>query len=304
MGYAKIENLYRPRAQNVLDFKFIYALEKIHGTSGRIHWDGVGGLTFHPGGEKLPNLMNWFDGREYGPTPEMLADKFLSNDVLHGTTIPMTIYGEVYGGRCQKMGEVYGDTLRFIAFDVKVGEKTWFAVPKAEAMCTFLGLEFVHWDLVSTEGMGHIDKVRDAPSVQARKNGMGEQHREGIVLRPPFEVTLNSGSRVCAKHKGEAFSERVHTPKVNPGDVVVMHEAQAVAETWVTQMRLAHVLDKIPGPHTIQDTGLVIKAMVQDVLTEGEGELEDTKAVRKAIGGRAAKLYKMQVTAVKPQRGE
>lgn len=61
MGYMKIPNLYRPEAQAVLAFREVYALEKVHGTSAHLTWDGEK-LTVFPGGEKLEKLLEFFDG--------------------------------------------------------------------------------------------------------------------------------------------------------------------------------------------------------------------------------------------------
>jgi hypothetical protein len=61
-------------------------------------------------------------------------------------------------------------------------------------------------------------------------------------------------------------------------------------------MRLEHVLDKLPEATEMKHTGLVIKAMIEDILREGEGEIKESKAVTKAIGARAAKLWKAKVT--------
>jgi len=60
-------------------------------------------------------------------------------------------------------------------------------------------------------------------------------------------------------------------------------------------MRLTHVLDKIPTPHAPEQTGMVIKAMIEDVLREGAGEIVDTKDARKAIGSRAASMFKKRL---------
>ena len=49
MGYLHIPNLYK--AQEILMFKRCYALEKIHGTSAHIAWDG-NHIRFFSGGER------------------------------------------------------------------------------------------------------------------------------------------------------------------------------------------------------------------------------------------------------------
>ena len=50
MGYLHISNLYRPEAQILLNFKRLYALEKVHGTSAHVAWRD-GKVHYHAGGE-------------------------------------------------------------------------------------------------------------------------------------------------------------------------------------------------------------------------------------------------------------
>lgn len=57
-------------------------------------------------------------------------------------------------------------------------------------------------------------------------------------------------------------------------------------------MRLTHVLDKLPAAVGINNTKLVIDAMVEDVLREAAGEIVDSKEARAAIGKRAAQLFR------------
>ena len=160
-----------------------------------------------------------------------------------------------------------------------------------------LGLEFVHYRRVSTD-LGALDAERDAMSVQAERNGIADRKpREGIVLRPIIEVRRNDGSRIVAKHKAEAFQERQHQPKVKMGDPEVLREAQAIADEWVTPMRLTHVLDKLPGEVGIERTGEVIQAMVADVLAESGGEIVDSKPARSAMSRKAATLFKDRLKA-------
>ena len=46
----------------------------------------------------------------------------------------------------------------------------------------------------------------------------------------------------------------------------------------------------------MEATGKVIAAMVEDVTREAAGEIVDSKEARKAIGARAAKLFKQRFT--------
>lgn len=279
MGYLHIDNLYK--AQEILAFRECYALEKIHGTSAHIRYYEEG-LSFFSGGEKHENFIALFDA-------EQLSLMF-SAEVIP----PCTVYGEAYGGKQQGMSKTYGKDLRFVVFDVRVGG-AWLSVPQAQSITTGLGLEFVAWDLIPAT-LEAINAARDLPSTQAVRNGIVEPKiREGVVLRPPFEVMLNNGNRVISKHKRPEFSERKSTPEVDPAKRQIAEDAELIALEWVTPMRLNHVLDKLPGVKDLTMTGTVIKAMVEDVTREAEGEIMDNKVVRKAVGARAAKLYKDRI---------
>ena len=221
----------------------------------------------------------------------------------------ITVFGEGYGGKEQGMSATYGKELKFVAFDVQIGD-SWLDVPTAEKVVLDLGLEFVYYKKVSTlnvvekDGVKHfveLDAERDAPSTQGKRNGVLEdKFREGVVLRPPFEVTLNNGSRLIVKHKRDEFRETA-SPRnilVDPAQLAVLSKADEVANEWVTQERLQHVLDKMPG-HSMATIPQLIKNMTEDVLREGSGEIVDSKEVRKAIGSKAVSLYKtMRITNI------
>ena len=63
----------------------------------------------------------------------------------------------------------------------------------------------------------------------------------------------------------------------------VLEEANAIAEEWVTPMRLAHVLDKVENPDMTKMRE-IIGRMCEDVKREAEGEIVWNKDVQKAIG--------------------
>jgi len=291
MSYLDIDNLYKFPA--MYNFRRVYALEKIHGTSAHIAFnaDTPGGkeqVTFFSGGCKFETFKALFNR-------EALLAAFESVCLVFPRLI---IYGEAYGGKCQGMSKTYGPNLRFVAFDVKVrnaaGREYWLAVPDAEqlAFVTF-GLEFVPYT-ESDMTQEAVDVERDKISFQGERNGMEPMPREGIVLRPLVELTMNNGARIIAKHKGENFQERVKQPR-DPNEITVLTEANKIADEWVTPMRLTHVLDALREgvEHlTIQDCSIVAKAMVVDVLTEGLSEIEDSRVARKAIAHKAIELYK------------
>ena len=115
MSYMDIDNLYKN--QDILLFRECYALEKIHGTSAHITWDGRYStytrppeLLFFSGGCKHATFLALFDQDDLRKRFEVLG----LNQVK--------VFGEAYGGKIQGMRETYGDQLKFIVFEVKVGD--------------------------------------------------------------------------------------------------------------------------------------------------------------------------------------
>jgi len=264
MGYLHIDNLYKN--QEIMMFRECFALEKIEGTSVHISMNN-GQLTFFAGCVKHADFINLFDTEK------------LQKDLEE---INVTIFGEGYGGKIQGMGKTYGTSLKFVAFDVKIGD-SWLSVPKAAQFCRDIGLEFVYYKKIPTE-MWAINEQRDKQSEQAILNNMGVGHkREGVVLRPLIELTKNNGQRIIVKHKRDDFKETKTKREVGPEQLKVLSDAQEVADEWVTPMRITHVLDKIENP-CMEKMKEIMAAMQEDVEREGEGEIVWSKAVKKAVG--------------------
>ena len=290
MGYLHIENLYKK--QTIFLFRECYAMEKIHGTSAHVTFkrDIQEGTTEEPakrsiiyfsGGEKYDNFVKIFD-----------HEKLLAAFDQFGMT-EVTVYGEAYGGKCQGMKDTYGPVLKFVAFDVQIGDH-WLDVPKAEKVATDLGFDFVHYVRVPAT-IEALDIERDKPSTQAMRNGCGnDKTSEGIVARPLQEMRTSAESRVIVKHKRPEWRETTSVRRVeDPEKLAKLADAKAIAWEWVTDMRLQHVLDKMPVEmRTIQNLGNIIQAMVEDVIREGAGEIVDSKEARTAIGARTAQLFK------------
>lgn len=306
MGYAHIDNLYKN--QLILMFRECYALEKIHGTSAHVsigvardaqdalvlEADGTPKVEvgFYAGGASHDAFVKLFD-------VESLKSRFLAL----GMMTKIIVHGEAYGGKMQGMSKTYGKDLKFVAFDVKVGEH-WLDVPNAEDVTVKLGLEFVPYNKVSTD-TEVLNAQRDLPSRQAVRNGILEpQIAEGVVLRPPIEVMTKSGARICAKHKRPEFSERAsgRDTVVDPAKAEILVQAEAIAAEWVTDMRLTHVTDKLSAalgrPLELGDTGTVIKAMVEDVMREGAGEIQPSKEAERAIGKAASGMFRKRLTSL------
>jgi len=296
MGYMHIDNLYRPSAQRVLAFREVYALEKIHGTSANVSWRD-GAARFHSGGETHDRFVALFDVPRLAT---VAAERYGDAHVI--------VYGEAYGGKQQQMSQTYGTELRFVAFDVRIGA-CWLDVPMAHEVVDNLGLEFVDYSLVPAT-LEALDAERDRPSTQAKRNGVdGDRIREGIVIRPPFEVTLNNGLRVVAKHKRAEFAERGR-PKVelDPAKREMLAAADAIAAEWVTPMRLEHVIDQLLSARDdkvldVRDTGELIRLMISDVEREAAEEALWSKAASRACGKATARLLKRRLSSDLARRG-
>lgn len=280
MGYLKIPNLYKD--QTILLFKECYAMEKVHGTSCHVAWRD-GKVNVFAGGFQHATFESIFN------LPE-LADKFKNrfSDLPSGEVV---IFGEGYGGKMQAMSKTYGPNIKFIAFDVKIGD-SWLNAPKAEHIANELGFEFIPYKKISTD-LTEIDRERDADSTVAINNGMGSGHiREGVVLRPLEEFRTNNGERVIVKHKRDEFREtKTPRPVIDPAKLALLEKAEAIANEWVTPMRLEHVLQKMPG-HDISQMSNIISAMIDDIVIESKNEIVDSKEARGQIGRATAILYK------------
>lgn len=282
MGYMHINNLYAD--QRILSHPECFALEKIHGTSAHVRWQD-GKVWLHHGGESAHSFGALFDLDD-------LANLFESHFGM-GTTV--VIYGEAYGGKQQKNAWRYGPVLKFVAFDVNVADQ-WCAVPEAHSIVSYMGLDFVHYVRIETK-LSIIDAERDAISEQAVRNGVtthgGEFiRREGVVLRQVNEEKDDRGNRIMAKHKRAEERETKTERVVDASKAEKIKEARAIAEEWVTPMRLTHVLDKLPEAVDMTFTRQVISAMIEDVEREAGDEIEPSQASRTEIGRRTGQLFK------------
>jgi len=289
MAYMHIDNLYK--ATDILRFKECYALEKIHGTSARISYKS-GRVDFFAGGSKHEDFIALFN-------KDNLLAKF-AEIIPDGKSC--AVYGETYGGKLQGMSQMYGTQLKFVCFEVKIGG-TWLNVPDAEDVVKKLGLEFVAYDVVTTD-IETLDQCRDADSVQAVRNGMGEGHpREGIVLRPMVEVKKNNGKRIIAKHKA-SWSSETKTPRKVGVDLKAVAEAEEIVREWVTLERIKHVVDALTLEKDVASIGKLIKGMVADIEREGKGEVVMSQRVGKEIGRATAVLFKEYLNASLREEGE
>jgi len=280
MGYLHIKNLYQKPDFLKEAGTEVYALEKVHGSSSNVSWKD-NKVSFHAGGTSHANFLKIFKEKE-------LAERFqqLSLDKV-------TIYGEVYGGNQQGMKDTYGPILKFVGFDVF--SAAWLNVSQAEKIVKLLDLEFVDY-LKGPNTPEWLDSQRDRPSTQAERNGMGSKKREGIVIRPLEEVwNPETGDRLIVKHKHPDFRETTSIRNVvDPSKIKIIEEAQTIADEYVTEMRLEHILQKL-SVSKMEDTPQVITAMLEDVERESTGEVVWTEEAEKAIKKKTATLFKKKI---------
>lgn len=312
MGYMGkgIKNLYQ--VPEMLDeFKEVYVLEKIHGTSahvrhGPVALDGAGDrLNFFSGGVKHDPFVALFDR-------PALAAAFAAERARRGIADDATVvvYGEAYGGNCQAMQHVYGDRLRFVAFDVRVGER-WLDVPDADEFVRRVGLEFVHYQSVRNV-LANLDAARDGYSVQAARNGVNPASLdgEGIVIRPLQEAVNRRGERWIAKHKRASFCETKRPREVSREKTEALANARAIAEEWVTDERIRHVMDVSVASRddsdkdrawSVSDTPQVIRAVLSDIKKECGEEIVWSRDAERAVCQAAATAFKRMIGTLSPR---
>lgn len=175
------------------DNKWVWT-EKVDGTNIRIFWDGhkvtFGGRTDKA---QIPSdLVNYLNATFTGhEVEELFEQKFGETEV--------TLYGEGYGKKIQKVGSLYRDDVSFILFDVLIGD-VWLRRDSVEDIAKAFGV-----DAVPVVGTGTIAEavefVKSKPmSVLSDKAPM-----EGVVARPACEVRDRMGRRVIVKIKVNDF---------------------------------------------------------------------------------------------------
>lgn len=281
MSFMKIRNLYQ-----VPEVFEVFALYKADGSSSHISFHSKDlSLSYFPGCAKLERFKTLFN-------EENLLNKF-KELFQHEKIDKVTIYGEVYGGKIQGNAKKYGPNIRFTAFDVKVetdyNKTFWMDVPKAEEIVKALDLDFIPYN----RGPLTLEWLNEQRALPSRLAIAPDMPSEGIVVRPIHELTFNDGGRWIIKHKNEEFRETKSKREVTPEKQAVLTECQKIAEEYVVNERLKHVLNKTQyrGP---EDTGNIIRAMVADIKAEAfdTGEITWSKEIEKAVSRATAQLLK------------
>lgn len=189
-----IEGDFRDETVEFLkDTKWVWT-EKVDGTNIRIHWDGhnvqIGGRTDNA---QIPaDLVTYLTKQFLTPqAEEMFEQKFGESEV--------TLFGEGYGKKIQKVGSLYRDDVSFIMFDVTVGQ-TWLRRDSVEDIARAFGV-----DVVPIVGTGTISEAVEYVKQEPKSLLSDKAQMEGVVARPEVEILDRMGRRVIVKIKVEDF---------------------------------------------------------------------------------------------------
>lgn len=191
-----IEGRFRNETVEFLkNLKWVWT-EKVDGTNVRVHWDGhkvtIAGRTDNA---QMPvDLMNYLNATFCSPEAEELFEqKFGEQEV--------TLYGEGYGKKIQKVGSLYRNDVSFILFDVMIGF-VWLKRDSVEDIATAFGI-----DVVPVVGTGTLDEAVEYVKTHAQSTVSEKAPLEGVVARPEIEMLDRMGRRVIVKIKARDFAQ-------------------------------------------------------------------------------------------------
>lgn len=191
-----IEGDFRNETVKMLkDAQWVWT-EKIDGTNIRVFWDGhtvtFGGRTDRA---QIPaDLVNYLNSTFATPEAEELFEqKFGDQEV--------TLYGEGYGPKIQKVGGLYRKDVSFILFDCMIGN-VWLRRDSVEDISKAFGI-----DVVPVVGSGTLEQAVEYVKTAPRSAISEACPSEGVVARPACEVLDRMGRRIIVKIKVHDFCE-------------------------------------------------------------------------------------------------
>lgn len=206
MEYTKIPNIFKRDPQTKKLVEGIYSTqelaflkncmwettEKVDGTNIRVEWDGYR-VSFKGRTDKaqipshlLKKLESLFGGED---NEEIFEETFGKKHVI--------LFGEGYGEKIQKGGELYGP-VDFILFDVWV-EGLWLRITDAYDIADKFGIKTVPFLGYKTLEEA-VNFVKSQPHSYLKENTM-----EGIVAKPAIGVLSRTGERIIVKIKCRDF---------------------------------------------------------------------------------------------------
>lgn len=205
--YVKIPNIYERETcgkNRLIEGKFSsknleylkdnewFWTEKVDGTNIRVIWDGYR-VSFKSRTDKsdipkhlLTKLEELFGGTD---KEEIFEEKFGMKIVI--------MYGEGFGTKIQKNGDLYGD-VDFILFDVVI-DGNWLSYSNVTGIAEYFGIRTV--PMVGSGTLSEaVEFIRTHPASLLRDFEM-----EGIVCRPLAPLFNRDGSPILVKIKCRDF---------------------------------------------------------------------------------------------------
>ena len=312
--YPSLTNHYVARKQKFINLDDDYiSTEKIHGSNVSLIIDNENNievakrtdfLTEEERTQRPWNTLAQFATEQkdlilsWATQVRTLAEEY-------GNIVQLNFYGELYGSKVQQMQyqEAIDKVRRIRFFDIHViFEDEQRLALSQEKMTTILGDDYT----VPVLRQGKlVDLILNAEELQSK---LGDCGAEGQVYKPKNDYFFKPDDYdnihyPVVKHKYDAWLE-TNKIKVKHEMSYSANELKLITavESRVTPQRLLNVLshgDIKPEP---QSTGLVIKAMLQDIKEEIIKEEPDIDVNNGTLfgkqGGKIAALFKQHLTEI------
>lgn len=169
--------------------------EKIDGTNIRaIYWPLTDAVEFRGRSDKAqipPFLLAVLEEK-------ITADMQNAFDLGKSGDAPITLYGEGFGRRIQKHGELYGEP-NFCLFDIRIGDY-WMGQEFITEAAKTLGLQ-----RAPVMCVGNLHEAIDRIRKRQWKSHWGDFLVEGFILHPIVDLYTRQGNRIIGKIKHKDF---------------------------------------------------------------------------------------------------
>ena len=127
---------------------------------------------------------------------DLFQDAF---DMDRVTDAPITLYGEGFGKKIQKVGHFYGEP-DFCLFDITIGDFSFMEQNFVEEIAANMGLQ-----QAPLRGFGTLQSAIDMIQHTELRSSWGDFPIEGFVLRPIIDLYDRNGNRIIGKIKKKDF---------------------------------------------------------------------------------------------------
>lgn len=193
-GHILVGEWTRPEFEYLKDLQWA-GTEKVDGTNIRVGWRRGEPLDIRGRTDKaqIPApLLNQLH--------RLLSTELFDELIDSALTDSMTLYGEGYGNKIQKVGHLYhSDEVDFVLFDVRVGD-VWLERETVSSTASLLGIK-----AVPCRFRGTLEQAIYTVRV-GFDSAWGSFPAEGLVLRPVVELQDRLGKRIIVKIKTRDFT--------------------------------------------------------------------------------------------------